>query len=365
MISRHRTMCITFVILTLTILLAGCGLFETEDDEYMDLTALGEGRLLFASPPPSSPGSNLSLFTITLSSNTVQHFLTANRDFTSPSIMKPPDSYWLIGFGNSRVTVFDAFSRDYHNMDGSGARQRALVLDRTATGRMAYMDGSDSGGYNIVVQASLTAQPVAVTSGASGSISFWTPSWSSDGQWILYARLAGSTGAEAELWRVRPDGSGAEKLPIVTTELPTYAIFSPTGTEVLVPGDFTSYYIDDGRVGRFDHLRELTSMQDQLAAFGYEFVGSPLTGPVHEGDAVTSFRHSFPLSAYWKTGDWIYFDALVASNYGTPPHEVEGVAIFSWFRMSQTLFKHTDPIPLSEERTEGYSISIMRPSIIP
>jgi len=370
MLSQFRSANWPLITGILSLFLVGCGLFKSESETYFDTTAVVTGRILFASHESDNPGGKLSLYTVDRSAGSaVQRYAFADYDFTSPTIVVNPGMFWLIGFGKSRLVLLDSYNtKDSQQIVGLGAEQRALAFDYYSPVRLAWMDGSTSGGFNIVVQSLLTlltSEPVAVTSGASDTVSYWTPAWSPDGEWILYARIAGTTGAEAQLWRVRPDGSDAEALPIVTTELPTYAVFSPDGTEVLVPGDFTSYYIDDGRVGEFDHIREMETFQQQLADLGYELVGSHITGAVHPGETVTNFRHTFPISAHWILGDWIHFDALVASNYGSPPHEVLGVAIFSWVRISQRLFQHTQPVPLSETRTEGHSISVLHPTRIP
>ena len=367
MLSRLRSANRPLITGVLSLFLVGCGLFKSESDTYFDTAALATGRILFASHESDNPGAALSLYTVNRSAgNTVQLYAFADFDFTSPTIVNDPEIFWLIGFGKSRLVLLDSYNtKDSQQIVGLGTEQRALAFDNYSPVRLAWMDGSSSGGFNIVVQSSLPSEPVAVTSDASDTVSYWTPAWSPDGEWILYARIAGTTGAEAQLWRVRPDGSDAEALPIVTTELPTYAVFSPDGTEVLVPGDFTSYYIDDGRVGKFDHIREMETFQQQLADLGYELVGSPITGVVHPGETVTGFRHTFPISAHWILGDWIHFDALVATNYGSSPHEVLGVAIFSWVRISQRLLQHTQPVPLSEARTEDHSISVLHPTRIP
>ncbi len=364
MFLRIRSADILLIVAAFSMLLAGCGLFEVGEDKYFDNTALARGRILVAIHDSANPDAELGLYTLdVMASNEIRLFASADFDFTGPSISGNTGRY--IGFGRTQLELLDTFSKDSQRVAGFGAEQRALAFDRQSPVRLAYMDGSTSTGFNIAVQLSLTAEPAAITSDASESVSCWTPAWSPDGQWIIYARITGTANPTGQLWRVRPDGSEAEALPITTTELPTYAIFSPDGTEVLVPGDFTSYKIDDGRVGKIDHIRETDTFQQQLADMGYELVGSPVTGAVHTGDTVTSFRHTFPISAYWATGDWIYFDALVASNYGTPPHPVLGVAIFSWLRISQRLFQHMLPVPLSEARTEGHAISVLHPTVIP
>jgi hypothetical protein len=331
MFLRIRSADILLIVAAFPILLAGCGLFEVGEDKYFDNTALARGRILVAIHDSANPDAELGLYTLdVMSNNEIRLFASADFDFTGPSISGNTGRY--IGFGRTQLELLDTFSKDSQRVAGFGAEQKALAF---------------------------------ITSDASESVSCWTPAWSPDGQWIIYARITGTANPTGQLWRVRPDGSEAEALPITTAELPTYAIFSPDGTEVLVPGDFTSYKIDDGRVGKIDHIRETDTFQQQLADMGYEVVGSPVTGAVHTGDTVTSFRHTFPISAYWATGDWIYFDALVASNYGSPPHPVLGVAIFSWLRISQRLFQHTQPVPLSEARTEGHAISVLHPTVIP
>ncbi len=346
--------------------ITGCGLFESGEDSSYSTQALASGRILFTGSSPGTEGTAFGLYTVGgYASTSIALYASANFDFTGPSVSTYPDQYWLIGYGKTKLDLLNTFNTDRQSITGLGAQQRAPAFDNASPIRFAYMDGSPSSGFNISVQTSLTAQPAYVTSGASESVSYWTPAWSPDGEWIVYARISGTTTLTGELWRVRPNGADAELLPITTTELPTYPVFSPDGTEILVPGDFTSYKIDDGRIGKLNNIRDMTTFQEQLASMGYEVMGSPVTGAVHTGDEVTSFRHTFPISACWASGGWIYFDALVTSNFGTVPHEVKGVALFAWRRISQTLYLKVPPVPQSETLSEEYSISVLHPSIIP
>ena len=366
MIPRFHSAGVIIIAALISISLTECGLFDSGEDSVYQTQALASGRIIFAGTSSGSDNPGTGLYTIEAFGGTaVFLYASANLDFSGPSVSEFPGQYCLMRFGKTQIDLLNTFNTDRQSIDGLGAQQRSLAFDAFSPIRFAFMDGSPSAGFNIAVQTSLTAQPSHVTSGASESVSYWTPAWSPDGEWIVYARISGTDTLSGELWRVRSDGSGAELLPITTTELPTYAIFSPDGTEILVPGDFTSYKIDDGRVGKFDHVRDMSTFQDQLAALGYELVGSPVTGPVHTGDATTSFRHSFPISADWASGDWIYFDALVATNFGTAPHAVRGVGIFAWKRISQTLYMKVPPLPQSETLSDDYAISIIHPTIIP
>jgi len=245
-------------------------------------------------------------------------------------------------------------------------RSQLCIISSNDSLRFAYMAGSATSGYNIVVQNDIDGSPTSLTTDASASLSYWTPSWSPDGEWVLYCRAPGTTGADGRLWRVHPDGTGAEQLPITNTELPTYAIFNPTGTEILVPGDFTSYKVADGTVGTFDHLRDDPDFLSALQDMNFEFVGSQLTGPLHEGDATTT-RNTFPISVVWPNpvDNRIWFDALVASATGPAPHEVLGIVIFTWTPHTKLLVKHTVPMQISEIRSEGHIWSLVRPTIIP
>ena len=101
MISKLHTTDTPFVILALLVFLAGCGLFETGEDEYMDMTALAAGRMLFASPPAGEPDGNFSLYTLDAKSTsaTISLFIATNYDFASPSIVNIPGAFWLVGFG--------------------------------------------------------------------------------------------------------------------------------------------------------------------------------------------------------------------------------------------------------------------------
>lgn len=366
MIPRFRSAGVIIIAALISISLTACGQFDSGGDSIYQTQALASGRILFAGSSAGTEGTDTGLYTVEgFAGTSTALYASANLDFTGPSVSEYPDLYWIMSFGKTHIELLNTFNTDRETIIGLGAQQRSLAFDTFSPVRFAFMDGSPSAGFNIAVQTSLTAQPSHVTSGASESVSYWTPAWSPDGEWIVYARISGTDTFSGELWRVKPDGSGAELLPITTTELPTYAVFSPDGTEILVPGDFTSYKIDDGRVGKIDHIRDMSTFQDQLAAMGYELVGSPVTGAVHTGDVTTSFRHSFPISAVWASGDWIYFDALVATNYGPVPHAVKGVGIFAWKRISQTLFMKVPPLPQSEELSDGYAFSNLHPTIIP
>ena len=366
MIRRFRAAGVITIAVLISISLTACGLFDSGEDSMFQTQALGSGRIIFAGTSTGSDNPGTGLYTIEAFGGTaVSLYASANLDFSSPSVSEYPGEYWLVSFGKTQIELLNTYNTDRQSITGLGAQQRSLAFDTFSPIRFAYMDGSASAGFNITAQTSLTAQPSNITTGASESVSYWTPAWSPDGEWIVYARISGTDTISGELWRVRPDGSGAELLPINTTELPTYAIFSPDGTEILVPGDFTSYKIDDGRVGKLDHIRDMPTFQDQLASMGYELVGSPVTGAVHTGDKTTSFRHSFPISAAWASGDWIYFDALVATNFGPAPHAVRGVGMFAWKRMSQRLYLKIPPLPQSETLSDDYAISILHPTIIP
>ena len=366
MIFRFRSAGVTIIVALISLLFTACGLFDSSEDSMYQSQALGSGKILFTGSSTGTQGSNPGLYTVEgFAETSTALYASANFDFTGPSVSEYPSQYWLISFGRTQIKLLNTIDADIQSITGLGAQQRALAFDTFSPIRFAFMDGSASEGFNIAVQTSLTAQPSQVTSDASESVSYWTPAWSPDGEWIVYAKISGTENLTGELWRVRPDGSGAVLLPITTTELPTYAVFSPDGTEILVPGDFTSYKIDDGRVGKFDHIRDMPTFQDQLAALGFELVGSPITGAVHSGDETTSFRHTFPISACWASGDWIYFDALVATDFGTAPHAVKGVGIFAWKRISQKLYLKVPPVPQSETLSEDYAISIIHPTIMP
>ncbi|MFO7769053.1 MAG: hypothetical protein R6W82_08905 [bacterium] len=348
---------------------SGCGLFDSDPGLYFNTGALRPGRLLLATHPVDTFGSDVSLYTLTVSGTTrFSVYASGVGDPASPHIVQRPSGGWLLGYGWERITVRSSIGDVEHTLSGRGARQRGIALDPTGSGRLAFMDGSASGGYDISYRSSPGGRTVALTEEASPGVSCWTPSWSHDGRWILYARIAGTTGEEAELWRVHPDGTGAEQLPITTVELPTYAIFSPDGNEVFVPGDFTSYRVSDGAVGTIDRVRETQDFRDQLSDLGYSMVGSPLTGPEQPGGPTTAFRHTFPISADW-TGDNsepIYFDALVASSgSGGDPPELAGAAIFSWHPVTRTLVEHVGPVRFPDSFTEGWSISILHPTLIP
>jgi hypothetical protein len=251
---------------------------------------------------------------------------------------------------------------------GPGGDYFAASADTTSNNlRFAYMAGSHSNGFNIVVQEDAEGTPLMITDDASASVSYWTPTWSSDGQWVLYSRITGTTGADAQLWRVHPDGTGAEQLPITTTELPTYAVFSPDATEVFVPGDMTSYNISDGSVGTFDHLREDQAFMDALSALGYEPVGSALTGPVHAGDTVTTYRQTCAISVIWpqSSNDRIWFDMLVADDGGDPPHDVLGITLLTWTPGTQLMVEHQPAVPIASFRSDEYRFSVMHPTHIP
>ncbi|MFC1628054.1 hypothetical protein ACFL3H_02935 [Gemmatimonadota bacterium] len=329
---------------------------------------LTPSRTLVAGNFEDDPESDMGLYTFSSPSTTSRKYKyrIGDRDYMSPIIGKNISRQHVIMFGQGQLKLFHTIQLNVTLVVGPGAGQYAPAFEPdTDDLRFAYMDGSMASGFNILVQSGAEGTPTALTSDASASLSYWTPSWSSDRAWVLYCRATGPTGADAQLWRVNSDGTNAEQLPITTTELPTYAIFNPAGTEVMVPGDFTSFNIADGTVGTFDHLRENTGLLADLADMGFEFVGSPLTGAVHTGDATTTVRHTFPISVLWPQSfdSRIWFEALVASNSGS--HEILGVVLFTWIPGSELLVQHCAPMKISETRSEGYLWSMVRPTIVP
>ena len=368
--SRSNLRTATITTLVLVLLLAGCDALSPDGDIGFQTTSLVPGSLLFAGHSSASENATLELRSISVqTTNQVLLVGSGVHDYSSPDIVDRANGTFYIGFGRTKLKILDTFFIKVKKVNGIGAQQRTINFNRQDQKSFAYMDGSPTAGFDIVVQAGLDASPVAITSDGSSSISNWTPCYSPDAEWILFAKIpAGATsGSGCELWRIHPDGTGAEQLPITTDEVPTYATWNPDGTEVFVPGDFTSYKISDGTVGKIDHVREMEIVTTKLAEWGYEFVGSPVTGPTHEGDTVTQVRHAFPVSAVWLPGDMLYLEALVAFNDGiTPaPHAIAGVGFFTWLRDAQVLLKNMSPIPVSAADSEGYSLSILHPSIIP
>jgi hypothetical protein len=340
---------------------AGCGIFNTPEVNFFDFSSLASGYVVYATYDEGGSEEDLSLYTIQLDPRSIQLLYTADRDLASPSIAAASTGGWLLAFGFSELSVLNAFTRNVTSVTEKGENGRYVTMDPTGTDRLVYMSGTTAGGFNLVKRSSPSAAKVMLTSDASASVSYLTPAWSWNGQWILYTKVSGGTG---QLWRVHFDGTGAEQLPITTTELPTNAVFAPSNLEVFVPGDFTSYKISDGTVGTIDHARDLASMKNQLAAMGYRWIGSPTTGPVEAGDLTAGVRHTFPLSVCWSPdlASKMIFEALVANDSGDPPHPIAGVALFMWTPGSQTLVRLTDPIFVTETVTEGYSLSLMRPS---
>lgn len=352
-------------LLLMPLLAVGCGLLESGEEMLFNSSALRPRNVLFASRGADGTEDALGLYTIdVLSGQQVSMLMAGDLDFVGPSISKDNSGTWILGFGRSRLTIVNGLTAGRKRVQGPGKVHRAIAIEPVAARRFAYMSGSTAGGFDIVIQPSATSTPIQVTNDASAATSYWTPAWAPDGQSLVYAKIVGSTG---ELWRVNADGTGAEKLPITTVELPTYAVFSPDGDEILVPGDFTSYRITDGAVGTFDHLRDLQVLQDRMAQMGFEFVGSALTGPVHGGEEVTQFRHTFPISVTWPPaqGDRLYFEALVATNVGSAPHEVIGVGLFSWVAGAMQLISHLDPMRLPEAEAENYTLGVMHPVVVP
>jgi len=292
-----------------------------------------------------------------------------DRDWIAPTVGIGYRSQYGIIYGMGTLKIFDGVLLTTATVNGPSGGHYAAAADTTSNNlRFAYMAGSHSEGFNIVVQEDVDGTPFMLTDDASASVSYWAPNWSANGEWILYSKVTGTTGADAELWRVHPDGTGAEQLPITTTELPTYSIFSPDMTQVFVPGDMTSYNISDGSVGTFDHLRDDPVFVNALDALGYEFVGSPMTGPVHEGDAVTTYRQTTAISAVWpqSSNNRIWFDMLVADASGTAPHEVLGIALITWTPTTQLMVDHTKtPVPVAPFRSDEYRFSVMHPTIVP
>ncbi len=369
---RFRTPGTLTAVLSLVLLAVGCDLTSPNEDTYFDTTALSSGRILFAGHATSDPDAVLDLRVMATSGTESPTVMGSGRyDFSGPDAARQRNGTYMISFGRNSVRVLDTWKMGVTEIAGGGTR-RAAAFDHSGEGRFAYMKGSETSGFNILLRPSPKGEVTELTTDASSSFGYWTPSWSPDGQWILYAKVpAGATsGTGCELWRVHPDGSGAEKLPITTDEVPTYAIFSPDGIEVFVPADFTSYRISDGSAGTFRHVREMATFLDNIATikgdYGYEFVGSPVTGPVHEGDTVTAVRHTFPMTALWvAAGDRLYLEALVADNVGDPPHEVLGVALFTYLPDLERMLQITEPMPLSDQRTMNWTVSVMHPILLP
>ena len=363
-----RRSVLAVILAVLTAGASSCGLFETEPGLYFNSGALQSGRLFLATHPVESLGTDLSLYSLSLGgSRSFSVYASGVGDPASPHVADRSQGGWFLAYGRDRLTVRSSLGDVEVTVGGRGARQTAAALHPGGSGGLVFMDGSAAAGYDISYRAAPGGATVPITDDASPARTYWTPSWSSDGQWILYARIEGATGAEAQLWRVHADGSGAEQLPFVTTELPTYAVFSPDGSEVFVPGDFTSYRVSNGTPAAMDHIRTSQDFLDQLAAMGYEPVGSALTGPTHPGEETTAFRHTFPIRAYWTEGinDRIVFDALVAYSAGDPPHEIAGAAVFSWVAGTRTLLQHSEPVSFPDSFTEGWSLSILHPTVIP
>ena len=57
------------------------------------------------------------------------------------------------------------------------------------------------------------------------------PTWSPDGRWIAYIFDPGTSGSTTELWLVRPDGTGAQRVASANSTLPISSpLFAPDGT---------------------------------------------------------------------------------------------------------------------------------------
>ncbi len=364
---RLRSMCLvpfSFVLL----LGSGCDTVGPNDVYYRS-NVLVAGRILISGHLTEDPEQMLGLYTLFVpSTNSTRYgYRRGDNDYFGPTLTLDTNYHYHIIFGYDKLTFMHTVLLEFTDVIGVGTYQMAPAIDPSHKLRFAYMDGSDTDGYNIIVQTGPEGSPTMITSDASASLSYWTPAFTQGGSWVLFAKVTGTTGADAQLWRAHPDGSGAEQLPITTTELPTYAVFSPDSSQVFVPGDFTSYYIADGSVGRFDHVREQAAFLADLSAMGYELVGSPLTGPTHPGEETSPVRHAFPIGCLWwptQSGDRIFFDALVASNQGSPPHEVLGIVVFSWAPMSNTLKAHTPPMKIGSDRTKGYMLSPAHPTMV-
>ncbi|GEM_PF-3417258 len=372
---RPRTVALVSLasVLTLSLLSSGCDLTDTSGESYYDTSALASGRLLYAAPADEADAdSKLVLWVMSPSGSEAPSIMgSADLDFAGPAAGVQSNLTYMISFGTSRLRVLDTMKMGVTEV-GGGETRRCAAFDRSGTTRFAYMKGSAAGGFDILLRPSVKGEVVELTTDASADYGYYTPAWSHDGLWILFAKVpAGATsGTGCELWRVHPDGTGAEKLPISTDEVPTYAVFSPDDTEIFVPGDFTSYRISDGAVITFNHIRESETFLNNLGTikgdFGYELVGSPLTGPTHAGDTVTTVRHTFPISATWvSAGDRLYMEALVADNVGDPPHEVLGVAILTYLPdLERCLLLH-NPLKIDEDLTENWTFSVAHPILLP
>jgi hypothetical protein len=354
-------------IILLVVLLISAGGCETEGivgSVFFRPEYLIGNRILYAGHLETDPEEDLGLYTVYMPSTKSKRYCyrRGDRDWICPTIGYNYAHAYQIIYGLGTLEIFDAVLLSTRTVVGLGERQYAPAADTTTTTvRFAYMGGSLSDGFNIAVQLDHDGTPLALTSDASSSVSYWTPTWSSDGEWILYSRITGTTGADAQLWRVRPNGTDAEQLSITTTELPTYAFFSPTMTEVFVPGDMTSYNISDGSVGTYDHVRENAAFLAALDAMGYELVRSTLQGALNPGDTVTE-RQTCAISAIWSYSNRLWFDMLVAD---ASDHEVLGMVLMSWTPSSELLVRHGYPMPISSSRSMEYRFSLIHPLNIP
>ncbi len=356
--------------LAFVVVASGCETEGVVGSVWFRPTRMVPNRILFAAHLEADDEHDLGLYVIYSPSTATTRYCyrRGDRDWPAPTVGIGYRSQYGVIYGMGQLKIFDGVLRNTDSVNGPAGDHYAASADTTSNNmRFAYMAGSFENGFNIVIQEDADGTPFMLTTDASSSVSYWTPTWSNDGQWVLYSRVTGTTGADAELWRAHPDGTGVEQLPITTTELPTYATFSPDLTEVFVPGDMTSYNISDGSVGTFDHLRDNTAFVDALDALGYEFVGSPMTGPLHQGDTATTYRQTASISTIWplSSNDRIWFDMLVADSGGAAPHEVLGIVLLTWTPDTQLMVEHQEPIQIAPFRSEEYRFSIVHPTIIP
>jgi Tol biopolymer transport system component len=128
--------------------------------------------------------------------------------------------------------------RDGLQLDVLGVRGYIPTVDRT-TGQIATSEG-----FGRLVACALDGSHMRVLfdrahdTGHRGELSAWSPSWSWDGKWLACAvgtPFAGPEGLadDVNIWRFRPDGTGAENLTTDSKANDAFPQISPDGSRIV------------------------------------------------------------------------------------------------------------------------------------
>jgi hypothetical protein len=126
------------------------------------------------------------------------------------------------------------------NLDGSNYKVITTTLAGTVawapSGSSLVFDQTGSGGTSggsASLYGTTAGGSVSVLDNSGGAIDAW-PAYSRDGNWIYYIKISNG----ADLWRVRPDGSGDSAVTVTAGNPFQFPSPSPDGTQLVyvVPG---------------------------------------------------------------------------------------------------------------------------------